>query len=473
MNVQCVRGLGTAILLFLMTSLIHAESDESWREQFAYTTGMQAYMYGYPGLKNATMRSDWINNESSPLASKGNTYTHYRKLVDPSYQAGTSMNRDTLYSLAFSYVGKEPLVFTLPANPENRYITIEFNEWYTDALGYMSKRTVGQKAAAYLVHQSGWEGEIPKGIDGVLESPTPWVLTVGRTYTSNSPDDLKIANKIQDGYKIYPLSEWGGKKPKEATPIDKVLQAFPADDPLGRMKTLSAAMKENPPPQRDEALVKQFGLVGIGPMAFTEIDDLDEPTRRGLSRAAKDGQEYLQVVSEAMGSITNQNKTVNGWKYNPNNWCRMAESGDFLGRAATQSLSGGIENCVEEAVKLRIFRDKNGNNLSGDKRYVLKFEKNQIPKVDAFWSITLYDNSFNLALNAADKYAIRDIDPNIKYGQDGSLTIYLQREPVTEPGVNWLPTPEGVDFNLFFRAYLPDQAFIDQTYVPPAIELVK
>jgi hypothetical protein len=104
---------------------------------------------------------------------------------------------------------------------------------------------------------------------------------------------------------------------------------------------------------------------------------------------------------------------------------------------------------------------------------MLKFEKNQIPKVDAFWSITLYDNNFNLAQTSAGKYAIRDIDPNIKYGKDGSLTIYLQREPVTEPGVNWLPTPEGMDFNLFFRAYLPDQAFIDQTYVPPAIELVR
>lgn len=473
MNFMSAYRVVPTVLIFLMTSLLHAESDEGWREQFAYTTGMQAYMYGYPGLKFANIRSEWINNKSSSFASKGNVYTHYRKLVDPSYQAGTSMNRDTLYSLAFSYVGDEPLVFTLPANPDNRYMTIEFTEWYTDALGYMSQRTVGNKAAAYLIHRSGWKGEVPKGIDGVIESPTPWVLAVGRTYTSNTPEDLGTANGIQDGYKIYPLREWGKESPKEAAPIDRVLQAFPADEPLGRMKTLSASMKENPPPARDAALVKQFGLIGIGPLASTEIDDLDVHTIRGLERAAIDGQKYLQAVSEAMGSITNQNKTVNGWKYNPNNWCRMAESGDFLGRAATQALSGGIENCVEEAVKLRIFKDKEGNNLSGDKRYVLKFEKDQIPKVDAFWSITLYDNNFNLVLNTADKYAVRDIDPSIKYGKDGSLTIYLQQDPVTDPDVNWLPTPEGKDFNLFFRAYLPDQVFIDQTYVPPAIEFVR
>lgn len=473
MNTIRLQAIGIALIFPLMVSLAQAESEENWREQFAYTTGMQAYMYGYPALKFANIRSDWINNKASSFASKGNAYTHYRALVDPSYQAGTSMNRDTLYSLAFTYVGDEPLVFTLPANTDNRYFTIEFTEWYTDALGYMSQRTVGNKAAAYLIHPKGWSGDIPQGIEGVLESPTPWVLAVGRTYTSNTPEDLKIANKIQDGYKIYPLSEWGKKNPAEAAPIDEVFQAYPANEPLGRMKTISASMKENPPPPRDEALVKQFGLIGIGPMASIEIDDLDEPTRRGLARAATDGQAYLQVVSEAMGSITNQNKTINGWKYNPNNWCRMAESGDFLGRAATQALSGGIENCVEEAVKLRIFKDKSGSKLNGDKQYVLRFEKDQVPKVEAFWSITLYDNNFNLVLNDADKYAVRDIDPNIKYGKDGSLTIHLQSEPATDPGVNWLPTPKGKDFNLFFRAYLPDQAFIDQTYVPPAIKLVK
>jgi hypothetical protein len=177
-------------------------------------------------------------------------------------------------------------------------------------------------------------------------------------------------------------------------------------------------------------------------------------------------------VSEAVGSITNANRVVNGWSYNPSNWGRMAESGDFLGRAATQSLSGGIENLIEEAVKLRTFTDDQGRPLDGSKRYILKFSADQIPKVDAFWSITLYDNRFNLVQNDADKYAVRDIDPDLAYGDDGSLTIYLQSQPPTEESVNWIPTPADSGFNLFFRAYLPDQAFIDQTYEPPAVEQI-
>jgi len=467
-----LRSLISIAALAIVAFTSYAETDTDWREEFAYMTGKQAYIYGFPGLNFAEIRYNWIEGKDSAFSSKGNVYTHYRKLVDPSYQYGTSMNRDTLYSLAFAYVGKEPLVFTLPENPDDRYFTIEFTEWYTDALGYMSKRTVGDKKAAYLVYQSGWQGEIPEGIDGVLESPTPWVLAVGRTYTSNTPEDLAIANRIQDGYKIYPLSEWGKASPREAEPISDVLDAFPPSDPLAKMKTLDASMRENPPPVRDQALMKQFALVNIGPLATGSIDDLDEHSRRGLARAAEDAQKYLQQVSEAMGSITNQNKVVNGWKYNPNNWCRMAEDGDFLGRAATQALSGGIENCVEEAVKLRVFTDETGAKLNGANRYMLKFSKDQIPRVDAFWSITLYDNNFNLVLTPSNKFAVRDIDPDIKYGEDGSLTVYLQSQPPTEPNVNWLPTPEGQDFNLFFRAYLPDQAFIDQTYIPPAVELI-
>lgn len=183
-----------------------------------------------------------------------------------------------------------------------------------------------------------------------------------------------------------------------------------------------------------------------------------------------DARAYLQKVSQAMGSITNQNKTVNGWTYNPDNLGRMAESGDFLGRSATQSLPGGIENLIKEAVKLRTFTDLNGANLNGKNRYVLRFDKEQIPKVEAFWSITLYDNRFNLVNTGTGKYAIRNIDPTLVYQGDGSLVIYLQAEKPEEKDVNWLPTPKGSDFNLFFRAYLPAQDLIDQTYQPPQIE---
>ncbi len=473
--IKIIKGLAITLLFTLSAGEAAAviKSDDShWREDYAYMLGKQAYIYGYPAIKTANIRYDWIEGHSSAFRALGNVYTHYPKLVDPAYQYGTSMNRDTLYSLAMSYVGDEPLVFTIPANPDGRYYSIEFCGWYTDAFGYMGNRTTGNKAAAYLVHAPGWKGDIPAGIDKVLESPTPWFTAVGRTYTSNTPADLTLVHAMQQGYQIYPLSQWGKKNAQQAQAINDVLNVFPKSDPLGAFKTMNAVMLENPPPARDDALMKQFALVGLGPLAEGKLDDLDVHTKRGLMRATGDAHSYLKKVSQAMGSITNANRQVNGWSYNPGNWGRMAQSGDFLGRAATQSFSGGVENLIEEAVKLRTFTDNEGQPLKSDKKYRLTFSKEQVPKVDAFWSITLYDNNFNLVLNDAKKYAIRDIDPNLNFAKDGSLTIYLQQQAPTQADVNWIPTPKEGEFNLFFRAYLPGQDFIDQSYVPPTISLM-
>ena len=447
-------------------------ADTSWREDFAYLIGMQAYIYGFPAMNFAQIRHDWVEAHTSAVRAKGNVYTHYPRLVGPEYQYGTSMNRDTLYSLAWSYVGHEPLVFTIPANPDGRYYSIEFNEWYTDAFGYMGNRTTRDEPAAYLVHAPSWQGTVPDGIDKVLEAPTPWFIAVGRTYTTNTPDDLDMVRDIQRGYKIFPLSEWGSDNPREAEPIEDVLDVHAKDQPLGRFKTMNAAMRENPPPERDEALMRQFALVGLGPYATGSLDDQPEDVRRGLERAERDAQALLQKTSQSVGSITNQNRTVNGWTYNPANWCRMAESADFLGRAATQALSGGLENCIEEAVKLRTFTDQNGDNLNGDNRYVLRFASHQIPQVNAFWSITLYDNGFNLVANTIEKYAVRDIDPDLVLNEDGSLAIHIQAERPDAAGVNWLPAPPGEDFNLFFRAYLPGEDFMSQQYEPPQVRRV-
>lgn len=477
LKVQCRLAVlawaaaGTAVIAQDETTPAVAGVAEQtdWQEDFAYLTGMQAYIYGFPAINFAEIRYDWVEGHTTAARAQGNVYTHYPRLIGPEYQFGTSMNRDTLYSIAYAYAGKEPLVFTIPENPDGRYYSIEFNEWYTDAFGYMGNRVTRNKAAAFLVHAPGWKGDIPEGIDAVLETPTPWFVAIGRTFTTNTPQDLEIVHRIQQGYRIIPLSEWGKAHPKDAAPITDVLDAHPKSEPLGRLRTMNAAMKENPPPARDDALMRQFAMVGLGPLATGDLDDQPEAIRRGLVRAERDGQALLQKVTEKVGSITRQNRSVNGWTYNPANWCRMAANGDFLGRAATQALSGGLENCIEEAVKLRTFTDQNGENLNGSRRYVLKFAPDQIPQVKAFWSITLYDNRFNLVANPIDRYAVRDIDPELTYGDDGSLTIVLQPDPPQQKQVNWLPTPPGTDFNLFFRAYLPGDDFINQTYDPPEI----
>ena len=101
----------------------------------------------------------------------------------------------------------------------------------------------------------------------------------------------------------------------------------------------------------------------------------------------------------------------------------------------------------------------------------MHFAPGQLPKVKAFWSITLYDANHNLVANAIDRYAIRDRDP-LKFNADGSLDIYIQNEQVTgEQQVDWLPAPKG-DFNLVLRSYMPDADIIENEWIPPPVQRI-
>jgi hypothetical protein len=443
-----------------------------WNEDFAYLTGMQAYVYGFPAMMYANLRYQWIESGKGPVQRAINEYFHSRVPSDPKLQYGGSPNRETPYSMAFLDVSKEPVVLTVPPNPENRYYTLQLVDFYSDTVGYIGQRATKNVAGDYLVTGPGWKGKVPKGIKGVIPSWTPWLMVAGRTYADPNEADLVKMRAFQDGYRITRLS--AHLKPGAVVMARKdVLDVAPKADPLGAFKIMNAAMKENPPPARDAALMKQFALVGLGPLASADLDALDPAVKRGLQRAIVDGHALLEKTTKAGGSIVGATKVRNHWFYGASNWGRMAADGDFLGRAATQAYSGVTEHLIEETVKLRTFLDGEGNPLNGDQRYEIRFEKNEIPEAHSFWSVTLYDEKFNLVANDAGRYSFGDKVPGARYGTDGSLTIHIQSElPEGDKASNWLPSPKGKDFNLFLRAYFPGKALLDQTYVAPPVRKI-
>lgn len=126
-------------------------------------------------------------------------------------------------------------------------------------------------------------------------------------------------------------------------------------------------------------------------------------------------------------------------------------------------------NSPEEALYPIAETDADGDPLSGEHRYVLRFPPGDLPPVDAFWSITLYDSISRLMVdNPINRYSIGDRTPGLAYEDDGTLNIYIQHEPPdTERRSNWLPAPTG-RFYLNARAYIPRPAMLDGTYrLPP------
>ncbi|MGH6625629.1 MAG: DUF1254 domain-containing protein [Burkholderiaceae bacterium] len=440
-----------------------------WRESWAYLIGMQAYAYGFPTIHYTRLRFGMVARPVGVVNMPLNTFFHIPRLTDHGEQYGGSPMRDAIYSLAWLDLGPEPVVVHAPVSGE-RYLSLQLAEFYSDVFGYVGPSVNGGKAQTALVAGPDWQGEAPAGIDVVLRSPTPSALLFARVSTPGG-DDLPAARALQQACFVKPLSDWQADR---ATPERRdVTPPVPADQPLADFRTMNAAMRENPPPARDEALLRQFARVGLGPYAAVELDALDEAARRGLARALVDGPKLLAQVARAGGNT----KVVNGWFYGDRHWGRMAAQQDFLGRASPQCFSGILEHWVEQSTKLRSFVDADGVDLSGEHRYVLRFTRDEIPQAHAFWSITLYDERFNMIDNPIQRYSIGSlVNPGAGplYGADGSLEIYLQHEAPASPQqqhANWLPAPKG-RFNLFLRTYLPGESLMNQSYEPPPVRRV-
>ncbi len=441
-----------------------ATATEDWRETWAYITGMQAVVYGYPAVKNATARYGMIERPTGQTDMPLNTFFHSRRASDHTDKLHSSVIPDLLYSGAWFDLSGGPVVITVPGSGDT-YLNVQFMEMYSDIFAYLGTQQNGREAGSYLIVGPGWEGGPPEGIAGLVRSPGPVGFVLMRVGFSDRRN-LDDAHRLQDATKLVRFAKWKTGDETAETARDVIDPATPANSPLPFFATLNRAMTESPPPTADTPLLSQFASVGIGPGKSDDFSSLDVATKRGLQRAMVDGQAFLKKVSIAGGDT----KIVNNWAYGQMNWGRTATTHDYLTRSATQSLSGMMEHWVEEVVKLRAHRDGDGQLLDGSKAtYKIRFSREQIPVARAFWSLAVYNDEYDLVENPIGRYSVGSIDKDLKFDPDGGLTLHLQADrPEGEAGANWLPVPRG-PFNLFLRAYLPGQDLIDQSYVPPPV----
>jgi hypothetical protein len=429
---------------------------------------MQAYIYGFPYVYMSEVRWGQVAvkvdpNSNLPHAAV-NHFWHSRAMAGPESLAGGSPNNDTLYSITWLDLSKEPVIVSVP-DVGDRYYTMEIASFDSDNFAYVGMRTTGTKAGNYAIVGPLWKGELPAGVQKLTPSRTPSAFILARTLL-RGPDDLPAVRALMAQYKLTPLSLWG--KPGAQIPESyDVLRPFDRKtDPLAEWKTMNKTMAENPPPARHELLLKQFAEVGIGP--GLDVDQLDEATKRGLARAAVDGSNLLDAALR-QGA---RQKNVNGWKFPPPDMGRAGDKDDFLLRAALQSKWGIVANDPAEAIYLNTSIDPEGQQLTGANQYVMHFPPGGLPEVKAFWSITLYDAKHNLVANPIKRYALGDRD-KLKFNADGSLDIYIQNQsPGKDKEANWLPAPTG-EFNLVLRTYLPSANIQEQRWTPPPLMKVK
>lgn len=468
-----LRRLATAITPFLAALAILAnpsaqatEAQKDWREAYAYTLGLQAYVFAFPWSYNSELRWKWVtqptNPERVPYAPL-NQFWHNRYLTDASYRHGGTPNNDTLYSIAWLDLSKEPLVLSVPDVPD-RYYVMELASMDSDNFAYVGSRTTGSKAGNYLIAGPEWKGTVPADVVQLAPSRTNTALILGRTLVDGDADRVAV-HALQNGYRLVPLSQWGKAEPTLVARRD-VWQPYDRErDPLNEWRTINRALTENPPQARLQPLLNQYTSIGIGP--GQDIDQLDDATKRGLARAAVDGRQLIKDAAENGFGRTNKN----GWGIPPLHFGRLGLHDQYLTRAAIQSMGGIIANELDEAAYLSARHDSKQQRLDGSAtNYRLHFTAQDMPDVKAFWSLSIYDRSTNFAANAIDRYSLGDRTPGLQKNADGGVTLYLQAEdPGPQKRANWLPIPRE-PFYATFRAYAPGEAIRQRNWAPPAIE---
>jgi len=398
-----------------------------------------------------------------------NVFHHKRSFPTAEFREVVRPNFDTLYSSAWLDLTEEPMVISAQDTDGKHYLLPMLDMW-TDVFAAPGKRTSGTNAQSYAIVPKGWSGNLPIGL-GRIEAPTPHVWIIGRTQT-NGPNDYEAVHKVQDGYMITPLSQWGKEFAPEPFKIDPTVDMM--TPPAEQVVTMTAAeyfsygaelMKVNKPHVSDWSIIARLRRIGIVPGESFDFANASPTVQAGLERALVDG---LQLMKNTLPSLA---PIVNGWQMNTS---AMGVYGNFYMKRAIVALVGLGANQPEDAIYPLNLGDSDGNPMESGKRYVLHFSKAELPPVDAFWSVTMYDDvGFQIA-NKLNRFAIGDRDA-LKYNADGSLDIYIQYEPPGEDKEsNWLPSPaKGGHLGVTMRLYAPKLRALDGRWVPPAIKKVQ
>ncbi|WP_373479463.1 DUF1254 domain-containing protein [Geminocystis sp.] len=445
------------------------QSMNNISEQEAYEIAIEAYHYLYPLIMMDISRKVFTNYPSGEKPGFGpmNEFTSLRQFPPADLRVVVRPNFDTLYTVAWVDLTKEPMIVSTP-DTQGRYYLLPMLDMWTDVFAVPGKRTSGTQAQNYAIVPQGWHGELPQGV-AKIESPTPYFWIILRIQT-NGEEDYPAVNKLQDEFKLIPLSQWGKTvKPAEAV-IDRTVDM--KTDPLTQVNTMSPEkyfsygaelMKLHPPHITDWSTLARLERIGIKVGEDFDFNNATPAVQTGLQRAVVDG---LKVMQEKIPTLA---PVINGWQMNTNS---MGVYGNYYLKRAIVAMVGLGANQPEDAIYPMNVFDANGKPMEGKNNYVLHFDKDELPPVEAFWSITMYDAEGFQVANKLDRFAIGDRD-TLTYNSDGSLDIYIQHEsPEHNKVSNWLPSPaEGV-LGVTMRLYAPKPSALNGIWNPPAVKQV-
>lgn len=438
-------------------------------EAEAQTIGVNAYLYFYPLVTMDVTRRQATNIEPGKMLGRGptNMFTNVPEFPPATFRDVVRPNFDTLYSTAWIDLTKEPVVISAP-DTGGRYYLLPMLDMWSDVFASPGWRTTGTQAGNFLLTPPGWNGTVPDGMTRI-SATTPHLWIIGRTKT-DGPPDYPAVRAIQSGYKVTLLSDWGKASRPPEVKIDPTVDMKTAPKvqvdtmPAGKYFAYAAELlKQNPPHATDEPIIAQLKRIGIEPGKSFDLEKAPAAVKKGLAGAPDTAQKLMEWKIPTLARV------ANNWSMNTDT---MGVYGNYYLKRAIVAQAGLGANLPEDAIYPLNLGDEAGRPLDGADKYMLRFEKNTMPPVDAFWSVTLYDPEGFQVANSLNRFAVSSWMP-FKYNDDGSLDLYLQNEnPGPDREANWLPAPKG-PFNLTMRLYAPKAEALTGKWNPPPVTKVQ
>ncbi len=425
----------------------------------------EAFVFGLP-LVYIALQVQTNTNVAAPSGARAplNQFAHFRELPDASDQVVVGLNVDTLYSLASIDLSAGPLVLSVPEMGD-RYWLVQLIDAWNNVPAVPGSRTRGGRGGDFAIVGPGWAGELPDGVSE-LRMPTSLGVIGGRTYVSG-PEDYAAVHALQDQFRLVPLQAWGTDwtPPAEVpvqpgvdtkTPVPRQVLAMAPETFFGR---LNALLPGNPPDAADAPVMERIAALGVAPGAEFPWASFDSEVQKAITEGVTAGQQEIHAQEAHLGDH------INGWQVTLD----MGRYGTRYTYRAAWTFFGVGGNLIEDACYPLAVTDGTGEKLDSAHRYALHFDRDQLPPVNAFWSLTMYDPESYLVPNALDRYALGDRS-GLRYDDDGSLTLALQSEPPdASPEANWLPTPPQGAFKVALRLYSPKPQVASGSWQPPPL----
>jgi hypothetical protein len=456
---------GIALLPSLRFPAARAQTGISPAE--ARAIAKEAYIYGFPLVDNYRVEYAYFVDRTSPeFKAPWNHITNIPRVFTPADTAVQTPNSDTPYSWLGLDLRAEPIVLTLPPIEKERYFSVQLTDAYTFNFDYLGTRTTGNQGGSYAIAGPNWKGETPKGIKKVLRSETELIIVVYRTQLFN-PGDIENVKKIQAGYKVEPLSAFlGTVAPKAAPAIDFIKPLTPETQKtsLEFFNILNFVLQFCPTDPSETELMARFAMIGVGAGKTFDPGKLSPEMKAAIEQGRDDAWVAFAEGVKQLDDGTLTSGDLFG--------TRQAMKNNYLYRwLGTIGIYG---NSRQEAL-YPIYRiDAEGQKLSGANRYSIRFAPGQLPPVNAFWSLTMYELPASLLVaNPLNRYLINSpMLPQLKKDADGGVTLLIQNEsPGTAEEANWLPAPKG-PFAMYMRLYWPKEEATDGKWKAPPLKRI-